>query len=342
MRYSQDPCDRPWWMRRKAAAAMPLEPRMILTAVHVQGRTCDGTGFLITVKSCAVKDKAWGYVVTAHHVIHGEDPIYVRAANAFGDGELYEAELVDDWRQPIPGLDLAIAPFPERPDRKYSAISMEDHLVPNMVVRGPLLGASIYYIGLFAPAGRMMAREGIIGALDVDGLPHDNSHDPDPPYDYIAHLIDCRSYGGFSGSPCFMQIMYARRDPLDVPLPIKTQPGVPVRDLASMAYLAVPCGMFTEHYDDENEPTHKGDVAISKYGVGVMLRGDEIQRALMTPKMQDERQEWDTEYLEAEDAKPKVVPKSVRTPHDISRGDFDDALHRATRITPPAESAPED
>jgi hypothetical protein len=34
------------------------------------------------------------------------------------------------------------------------------------------------------------------------GIPHDGD------YGYRTHLVDCRSYGGFSGSPCFVELAY--------------------------------------------------------------------------------------------------------------------------------------
>src|SRR6266540_440909 len=47
-----------------------------------------------------------------------------------------------------------------------------------------------------------MTRSGCVGALNVPNVPIG------PPENrrYVeAHLIDCRSYAGFSGSPCFVQ-----------------------------------------------------------------------------------------------------------------------------------------
>jgi hypothetical protein len=49
-----------------------------------------------------------------------------------------------------------------------------------------------------------MVRAGIIGRLWQDRLPV-RRHPEDETKYITAHLIDCRSFAGFSGSPCFVQ-----------------------------------------------------------------------------------------------------------------------------------------
>ena len=320
-RYANNPCDRPWWMRQSAGGnRMALEPRMILTAVHVFGPTpkggFQGTGFIMTVESenAALKSHRWAYVLTAHHVIKDMDPVYVEVPNAFGGGEMYPARVVDCWTQPVPGLDLAVAPLPVLPGQMYSAMRWE-HMLPtegSAPIGGPMLGSTVYYIGLFAPAQRMMARQGSLGALDVVGLAHDPG--AAPPYDYACHLVDCRSYGGFSGSPCFFQLTFAKLRPDPVPSPFAEEAPMVLPEMGGLIDLAVPCGMFTEHYDDtgaEDEKPQTGEGAVSRYGVGVMVRGEDIKGALMTDKLREQRRLWDAAELVSRAAAPRVAPRSA-------------------------------
>jgi len=210
-------------------------------------------------------------------------------------------------------------------------------------IDGPLLGARIHYIGLFAPAQRMMARSGTVGLIDVVGLKHDNSHNPQPPYDYISHLIDCRSYGGFSGSLCFLEYSFASLDRLAI-LPDSLYSDDERPPVSPTFYLSVPCGMFTEHYTDEDEPKLNPDRAVSRYGVGVMLRGNEIKEALMTDKMREKHRERDAEALARAAATPspgiRGASATTEAPEFTEVG-FQEALRRATRIVTPDESAPE-
>jgi hypothetical protein len=111
-------------------------------------------------------------------------------------------------------------------------------------------------------------------------------------YSYRADLVDCRSYKGFSGSPCFATIEYAI---LDEPLP--AQPGQVQRadgtipQLGQVAHLASFCGIFTAHYSDEA----LAEGIVSRYGVGVMLPCDYVRDALMTDEAVNERRLADEE-----------------------------------------------
>lgn len=112
-----------------------------------------------------------------------------------------------------------------------------------------------------------------------------------------VYLVDCRSYKGFSGSPCFVEIAQATDPPNTAPY---VTPGVPTDvQFTSLIYYQVLCGMFIGHYSDDDST----DVT-SRYGVGVMLRGDEIRRALMAPEAIVERREWDRRG----GRRPSVVP----------------------------------
>jgi hypothetical protein len=69
-------------------------------------------------------------------------------------------------------------------------------------------GDDVYFAGLLGAVPSMgergvpMTRGGMIGALYQDGVP---IRLPDDTVIHVqGHLIDCRSFGGFSGSPCFV------------------------------------------------------------------------------------------------------------------------------------------
>jgi hypothetical protein len=295
---------------------MPLNPRLLLSAVHifgtVPGGSGQGTGFLMAVASehPALPDHRWVYVVTAHHVIHDMDPVYVTAANCFGSGEMYPPRVVEGWVQPLPRVDLAIAPFGPIPGQQVYTLDWK-HMVPTGEIQSPTLGSPVYYLGLFAPAQKLMARLGSVGALYVSGLPHERD------YEYDCHLIDCRSYGGFSGSLCFFQVAHPALETSSLPEPFASDLAAirPAPPIGEMRYLGIACGMFTEHYDDTSDPGEKprtGEDAVSRYGVGVMLLGDYIKGALMTPKMKEQRREWDEELLAERAKKPGPRPKAAR------------------------------
>jgi hypothetical protein len=117
-----------------------------------------------------------------------------------------------------------------------------------------------------------MVRSGTIGGVDQGGVAHQDAQ-----YKYTCHLADCRSYGGFSGSPCFLEIPFPSLIDEAVPrwLP---HPDGPV---GRLRYTHVLCGMFTEHLDSE-DPME----AVSRLGVGIMLRTVDIVDAIAATRQQ--------------------------------------------------------
>jgi len=57
------------------------------------------------------------------------------------------------------------------------------------------------------------------------------------------------------------------------------------------------CGMFTEHYDDSDDPMLNADGAISRYGVGVMVRGEDIKKALLSEPLRQDRLRRELELI---------------------------------------------
>ena len=266
--------------------SMPLHYGMLRASVHVAGPAPggseEGTGFFITVRSESIPGKRHGYLITAHHVIDGLQDVYIQAVNAH-TGDLYRPFLVEDWRQPLPGVDLALAPIPGT-HGDYTAVEMEVSLMPTERIAAPQLGAQIYYVGLFQPARCLMARSGNLGAHNVTSVDR---------YPYPVHLLDCRSYGGFSGSPCWAILSFAGLEPTTIQL--DPPPGIEWPEVGGMHHVAMLCGMFVAHYSDEEDEDYNPEGVVSRYGVGIMIRGQEIWAALMTDEMKAERRRWDEE-----------------------------------------------
>jgi hypothetical protein len=125
-------------------------------------------------------------------------------------------------------------------------ISEFDQFVPSG--RVVPLGGEIIYLGILAHLEVPTARGGTLGALHVPiGKPD---------YRYHPDLVDCRSYQGFSGSPCFLLLHYAvpgQQADLGHPQ-VPRQPGGSPIPLNPIASTAVFCGIFTAHYTDETHP----------------------------------------------------------------------------------------
>lgn len=263
---------------------MPVDPKMLNSVVRITSAgDLLGTGSIVNVASETIPGLRWPYLVTAHHVIRNQVEIELEVADPLTHGALFPPIPSEHWRQPLPGVDLAVAPFPQTLVPRFQGVHLEDHFVPeNTVVP---LGGQIYYVGVFAPLDVPMCRAGNLGALDVQ-INKDE-------YAYRADLVDCRSYGGFSGSPCFSTMAYAVLDE-----PVEALPEQVARDdgsvpkLGRLAHLAAFCGIFTAHYSDEIAAAG----IVSRYGVGVMLPCDYVRDALMTEDAKNERRLSDAEW----------------------------------------------
>jgi len=324
--------DRPEWARAKPGE-MPLHPNMIYSAFRVWGNALDrrsltgqrwqpiGTGFLATIRSEADPEVRYAYAVTADHVIADQNRVEIQAPNPFGNGELYDPIELTDWRQPIEGLDLAVAPFDHanQDERTFAAVDFERQVLPANAM--PALAATVYYVGLLAPLNRAMARSGTIGALNQEGIRHDGG------YEYTAHLVDCRSYGGFSGSPCYLETAFAGLRPVQPTMPIAAT-WSELEPLGNINYFAALCGMFTQHLETD------GDV-VSRYGVGIMLRSDEIREALMSDELRKERREQDDRLSKEEPGGPHLRNASRSDPGDDEFDRFEDLTRQLVNTPKP-------
>jgi hypothetical protein len=256
-----------------------------------------GTGFVLTAPGEVNPTRRFGYLVTAAHVLEGQSNIEMRVARL--DGTLAAAAPIGGWRVPVPSLDLALAPMPVPPSPdvlRYWSHTVE-LAVPVGALHTAVPGDSIYYIGVLTALDRTMLRAGTIGAIDQLGVGHDGG------YDYPCHLVDCRSYGGFSGSPCYLVKHYPTTKASAWPLPAPYTEQGEGAPHGALDHIIVLVGMFTEHLTDS-----KGaETYSSRYGVGVMLRSQEIREVLMSEEMREERRQWEVDADGKEPDAPKLT-----------------------------------
>jgi hypothetical protein len=274
---------------------MPLSKSHLYSAVRIIGaldpnvdlekKGVIGTGFLMDLD--IERDTGDGfhyrYVVTAAHVLDEQFEVQIQvphpATGALGDPHAIKRSA---WKSPLENFDLALAPWDV-----YPGVGIPI----DMVRKEPLaLGAVVSYVGILTAFSRPLAmvRSGTIAALDVEGLKFD-SH-----YTFPAHLIDCRSYDGFSGSPCYSQTPFVVGDP-QIPLEtIKEQFPLHGSNLEREGAISMNrvgthfefIGMFARHTTDDFDG--KGG-AVNRFGIGVMLRAQDIVTALMSDELEQDR-----------------------------------------------------
>ena len=277
---------------------MPLHPRLLNSVVRITSAgELRGSGSIVCVPSEAVPRKQWPYLVTADHVIRGhEGMIEIDVPDPEIIGDIAEGIRVGGWVQPVPEVDLAIAPFPADCVPRYQGF-MLDHFMPRGSGIG--LGGEILYVGIFAPENVPMARAGSIGAINVPVSPRDEVGNVR--YRYDADLVDCRSYKGFSGSPCLSLVSYSADDTaprLSPALAPRHEDGSPIA-LRNLVTVSAFCGILTRHYGDETAP--EADRAASRFGVCVMLPSDYVRLGFMAPDVVAQRRTWDEDLVSADE-----------------------------------------
>jgi hypothetical protein len=184
--------------RRIIRVVVSLHPVLLKNVVRITSAgDLLGSGSIVSVRSESGLGHDWPYLVTAHHVVRSQIVIEVDVPDPASDGELQRGISVDadQWRQPIPDVDLAVAPFPHDEVDRWQAFSLEHQFIDDDAVVP--LGGTVHYLGIFAPPDVPMARTASVGAYDVPIDKVENGQR----YRYHADLLDCRSYKGFSGSP---------------------------------------------------------------------------------------------------------------------------------------------
>lgn len=236
-------------IRRAGETAVPL-PQDYAQGVFFVGRRgfgkegaarIDGTSFLVTI----VGERLWHpYVVTAGHVVEGAEESFIRIPTLGGPVDV----TVPDWISH--GVhDVAVAPIDMPHDTTAVATGLDQFIDTDSEEiaaewRELELGDIVYFIGLLGKIPEMVARNipivraGTLGALWQEKVPVRRS--PAEASRLItAHLIDCRSFGGFSGSPCYIQKSRAAVVTRD-----DGRPGITTR------YWTLLLGLIGGHFDD--------------------------------------------------------------------------------------------
>lgn len=253
-----------------------------------------GTCFLVRVQSelrPEVDDWDHGYVVTAAHCAppDGKDSeIWMGSAeNRVVQG------FKPQWQYQESGEDIAIAPWLPGDDKQHwSALRMYKDTTESMGIVGAHLGSEVHYIGLLAPVESMatrlqpMVRTANLGAMDVHDVEY---HDRGASWvAHVAHIIDCRSHGGFSGSPVFLTAGYP--GPLAEDLPAPWLEEEIAGELGGMYYFSALFGMLVGYGADA--------------GVGIVLAVERIRQALSTGEVIAMRRKADKKRASTE---PKML-----------------------------------
>ena len=190
-----------------------IKTAVFITAAREYGAAGDaspmGTGFIASIPTVD-PDQGFMYVVTAAHVVRPFLSTFVRLSRH--DGTVVDLRAPGQSWVFHPVEDVAVAPLVLPAEEISLTIIPTSSFVGIAETRlrpGP--GDDVFFTGLLGQVPSMgernvpMVRGGIIGALHQDGIPM--RLPDDTVLSMHGHLIDCRSFGGFSGAPCFVDFV---------------------------------------------------------------------------------------------------------------------------------------
>jgi hypothetical protein len=282
-----------------------------------------GTGFVVGVP--AAVGGVFLYVVTAAHVVRSFASTFVRVSQ--GDGSVKD-EPVGRWVL-HPTEDVAVTPFVDTTGQFGHSFVETPNFVGNAETEfAAAAGDEVYFVGLLGQVPSMgkrnvpMVRSGSVGALYQDGIP---MRLPDDTVIHVGgHLIDCRSFGGFSGSPCFVRF-------------VSGQGTTPNRGIPYPIQSTLLLGMVAGHFDlkasvalPEGEGKLKVPVAA---GIAVLNTAETIMETLNEEELVTDREEENERHrqrLAEEEAEGATTLDSADSEDEFDR--FEDLTRKLVQV----------
>jgi hypothetical protein len=166
-----------------------------------------GTFLLIQIPTGVDRARKYTFFVTALHVV--QEHLRVVALIRGRAGPI-RWDVSGGWFVPDdPTVDLAVLPLPAVEKNSLIAAIPLDVATDSINLMSKY-GEPTFFVGLLEPVRSTVerlvpvVRHGTLAAFHQPGVTWGTRSDPDKWGPSVVDLIDCRSWAGFSGSPCFI------------------------------------------------------------------------------------------------------------------------------------------
>lgn len=324
-----------------------IDPRLLQCTIYLypsvsaarEGKRVGGSGFLV----CFPEERPHAYAVTNAHV-HDRGCTVIRMNTADGQIDIVETQ-PDAWAVATDD-DLAVLRLDPSGAFEQTYIPPERFIGENCEIGGwPLWpGDDVQFFGRFIghdghQRNRPVVRFGNISMLaDPAATVHVNNRDQ------IAFLVECRSLGGFSGSPAFVGLTQPRIADSRTLEQLAQQSLVP----NTLALLGIDCAhlpfwsqaRIRPHPDAEKVP----DTFVeTNSGIAVVIPAWRLMRLLQREDLVRERKQIDRADAANEEmasaAIPDVHAHGTEESHTFTKDDFEQALKKVAKKLPDSEKA---
>lgn len=205
------------------AAPVPGHLKKTVTFIFIRDSsgtlTPIGTGFFVGILSKEHPELAYGFLVTAKHVLTTPQGRYypeffIRVNKRSGDSEIIRVSLsgsnaVRVYSHKDPQVDIAVIPIPPVAPNIYDVIFISDGLITTkerFTQMEITEGDEVFFIGLFTSffgkeRNYPIVRFGRVSIITDEKIPWNESGKPVEMLN--LYLIESLSFGGNSGSPVF-------------------------------------------------------------------------------------------------------------------------------------------
>ena len=194
---------------------VPDEIRMCVCFLGYQTQTGEqcygGTAFFVTRPLETLKDRSFGYLVTARHVIEKikdarADSVLLRL-NLKGHGAKAVGVSISEWayHPTDPTADIAIMRFNIQQDLEHKSIPIGMFATKDVIKQyGIDVGDELFFPGLFHPHKGEQRNIPIVRIGNIAAMPAEKVSTKIGNIE--AYLVEARSIGGLSGSPVFVNL----------------------------------------------------------------------------------------------------------------------------------------
>jgi hypothetical protein len=157
----------------------------------------------------------FNYVVTAAHVIDkiknlGIDEVFIRANHKSGQAIWVKSRISDWWMHPDhPSVDVAILRLTPPHEWDHMTIPLDTVVTDNLIEKEKIgVGDEVFMTGLFSAHFGKQNNIPILRVGNIAAMPSEKINTKLGPME--GYLIECRSIGGLSGSPVFVNLGLVR------------------------------------------------------------------------------------------------------------------------------------
>jgi hypothetical protein len=271
-----------------SGAVIPAEVKECVTFIFSPGQqgspVPNGTGFFVGVSDPANKDRLFGYLVTAGHVLRDQNgkfysDVFVRLNKKDGGSEMWRVPLSGSDAVPVvthpdDSVDIAVLPLLPSPDRFQVKVIPESMITTKELFQKQKIqeGDEVFFTGMFiqflgAARNYPIMRFGRVAMVTDEKIPFQGKM-------MDLYLLETQSYGGNSGAPVFFNLDPSR----DASGSIVVAPRI-------LLLAGIMMGSFLDAQELRIAQRNPVPVSVANAGIAAVVPAHYLEDILQSPRL---------------------------------------------------------